>query len=461
MGAWKGAFGADCDRHYEGTSGQNQYLSKVIDALGGPVKSADDVGTGVEAYRAALADPRVPNASVAVASIGLPTNLRDLLDSPADKISPLTGKQLVAAKVKQIVFMDGGYNFGCTAGNIGPCGDARCDCWGAAQVTLEDMPASVSMVFSGAGADPDIYTGAGLQASHPPNSPCRKAYSEWCCNPNGKDGKSGRLSWDPIAVMIASLGVGSVYEKLTAYGTQVSADADGREHFFGGGTRNARTAFNGTSDPTGHISRAIDHFLNTPPGGTPSPSPPPGGAWQDLPGHNCWGDRGTGRSHGAKDLESPAAAPAPGSPMPLADCKSACEKLDGCTGVTVGAAGAGLVNCYRKGDLVPGQCDKGTQFDTYLKPGVGWAKLAGKNCWGDRGTGSSHGATDLENPASAAAPGSPMSLAQCESACEEMPGCSAVTVGDAGGGKVNCFRKADVVAQACDQGTMFDSYVML
>jgi hypothetical protein len=54
-----------------------------------------------------------------------------------------------------------------------------------------------------------------------------------------------------------------------------------------------------------------------------------------------------------------------------------------------------------------------------------------------------------------------MTLAHCKSACEEMPGCSAVTVGDAGGGKVNCFRKADVVAQACDQGTMFDSYVML
>ena len=114
-----------------------------------------------------------------------------------------------------------------------------------------------------------------------------------------------------------------------------------------------------------------------------------------------------------------------------------------------------------KGDLVPGRCNKGTQFDTYLKPGMGWAKLSGHNCWGDRGTGRSHGATDLENPASAAAPGSPMTLAECEAACSAMPGCSGITVQADGSGKVDCFRKADIVADSCDQGTNFDSYVMM
>lgn len=33
LGAWKGKYGSNCNQHYEGTSGQNQYLSKVRAAL--------------------------------------------------------------------------------------------------------------------------------------------------------------------------------------------------------------------------------------------------------------------------------------------------------------------------------------------------------------------------------------------------------------------------------------------
>ena len=40
LGAWKGQYGSDCNTHFAGTSGQNQYLSRVIDGMGGPVKSA-------------------------------------------------------------------------------------------------------------------------------------------------------------------------------------------------------------------------------------------------------------------------------------------------------------------------------------------------------------------------------------------------------------------------------------
>jgi len=63
--------------------------------------------------------------------------------------------------------------------------------------------------------------------------------------------------------MIAALDVGSVYEKETDYGTQVSADEAGRESFFGNGTKNARTEFNVSSaDAATEISAAIDHYLN-------------------------------------------------------------------------------------------------------------------------------------------------------------------------------------------------------
>lgn len=238
LGAWKGRYGKNCAKHYEGTLGQDQYLSTVIRKTGGPIKNASMVMTGTDAYRKALAS--APDGSVNVASIGMPTNLRDLLNTTADQYSPLSGFDLVAQKVGKVVFMDGGYNFGCAAGNIGPA----YDCEGGAMATLKNMPPGVRMVFSGKGSSPPIYTGKGMQKSHPPNSPCREAYKHWCCNPNGEDGTHGRLSWDPIAVMIAALDVGSVYEKETNYGTQVTADEAGREHFFGNGTKNAQTDFN-------------------------------------------------------------------------------------------------------------------------------------------------------------------------------------------------------------------------
>jgi hypothetical protein len=43
-----------------------------------------------------------------------------------------------------------------------------------------------------------------------------------------------------------------------------------------------------------------------------------------------------------------------------------------------------------------------------------WIKHSGANCYGDRDGHGAHGASDLENPPSSAAPGSPMTLAACE-----------------------------------------------
>jgi hypothetical protein len=256
LGAWKGQFGKNCEKHYDGTSGQDQYLATVIRKTGGPIKNASMVMSGTDAYRKELA--AAPDGSVNVASIGMPTNLRDLLNTTADEYSPLTGFDLISKKVGKIVFMDGGYNFGCAAGLIGPA----YDCEGSAQSALK-MPPNVRLVFSGKGSSPPIYTGKGMQKSHPANSPCREAYKHWCCNPNGEDGTHGRLSWDPITVMIAALDVGSVFEKEVNYGTRVTADEGGKEHFSPpNGTKNAQTDFADAATSPAKIAAVIDSYLN-------------------------------------------------------------------------------------------------------------------------------------------------------------------------------------------------------
>lgn len=59
----------------------------------------------VELYRRLLS--RAKAGSITIVSVGFSNNLADLLASPADKFSPLTGKELVAEKVDRLVVMAG------------------------------------------------------------------------------------------------------------------------------------------------------------------------------------------------------------------------------------------------------------------------------------------------------------------------------------------------------------------
>ncbi|MDR2956233.1 MAG: nucleoside hydrolase [Prevotella sp.] len=69
------------------------------------VKNFTDFPKSVPLYRKILAAQ--PDASVVIISVGFSTNLVQLLDTPADEYSPLTGKELVAKKVKLLSTMLG------------------------------------------------------------------------------------------------------------------------------------------------------------------------------------------------------------------------------------------------------------------------------------------------------------------------------------------------------------------
>lgn len=61
--------------------------------------------TSVELYRKVLSEQE--DNSVTLISVGFSTNIAKLLDSPADQYSPLTGRELVAQKVKILSVMAG------------------------------------------------------------------------------------------------------------------------------------------------------------------------------------------------------------------------------------------------------------------------------------------------------------------------------------------------------------------
>ena len=69
------------------------------------IKNYEQFPEAVNLYRQILA--KQPDSSVCIVSVGFSTNLAQLLDTPADQHSPLTGKELIARKVKLLSTMMG------------------------------------------------------------------------------------------------------------------------------------------------------------------------------------------------------------------------------------------------------------------------------------------------------------------------------------------------------------------
>ena len=126
--------------------------------------------------------------------------------------------------------------------------------------------------------------------------------------------------------------------------------------------------------------------------------------------------------------------------MSVAECQEKCITKTGCTGITINGNG----DCYRKSDIQLENCEKKTEFDTYIKSE--WTKAKGFNC----GTG--HGAFDLEHPEASSAGN--MSVAECQQLCKETSGCQGVTMK-----KSACFRRSYIELKNCEVDSEFETYV--
>jgi inosine-uridine nucleoside N-ribohydrolase len=81
------------------------YDGKVRAEFAKDFPTDDKLPAPLEIYRKALA--AAPDRSVTVVTVGPMENLRELLQSPPDAISPLSGAELVKRKVKKLVAMAG------------------------------------------------------------------------------------------------------------------------------------------------------------------------------------------------------------------------------------------------------------------------------------------------------------------------------------------------------------------
>ncbi|MFY9152247.1 MAG: nucleoside hydrolase [Prolixibacteraceae bacterium] len=170
-----------CPNHWNDSLVIN-YLPKV--------KTNKDYPFATDVYRKVLAAQA--DQSVVIVTVGFLSNLATLLKSAPDQYSSLSGKELVAKKVKKWVAMAGGFPEG-NEFNINQ--HAR-----ASEYVIANWPTPV--LFSGFEIGAKIMTGNKVATQGTKGSPVQWAY-EYCLS-NYENKKSvNRNSWDHTAVLCA------------------------------------------------------------------------------------------------------------------------------------------------------------------------------------------------------------------------------------------------------------------
>ena len=178
-----------------------------------------DLGAAPDAvavYRRVLAGR--PDGSVTIAAVGFLENLAELLASGPDELSPLTGRELVARKVRALYVMGGkerGRDFNLSGG---PAGDAA-----ATNAVLGRWPTPIA--FQGGRVCRGVRNGATLAGEH---NPVAEAYRLF----HGAPGRS-RPSWDLAVVLEAVRGRGVLFRhdptrRVVQDGKETRLEPDGR-----------------------------------------------------------------------------------------------------------------------------------------------------------------------------------------------------------------------------------------
>jgi len=228
-----------------------QWYHASVEAFGHDLMRSDQAPEAVALYRKILAAQ--PDHSVTIVVVGWLTNMAELLDSQPDQYSPLVGRELVEAKVKELVSMggrwpnspkvEGEYNF-------------RMD-GAAAHKVIRDWPGKI--VFTGLGRD--VMTGSRLVAEGPQSNPVRAYYVNFF-----KANKvSERSSWDLIAVLYAVRGTSDHF--TVESGGKCVGQEDGSNQWIVGPSSNH--AYLDCNVAPKELAATLENLLLTAPGVTP------------------------------------------------------------------------------------------------------------------------------------------------------------------------------------------------
>ncbi len=204
--------------------------------------------SAVSVFRQALAAQ--PDGSVVIVEAGYAGNLAALLSSPADASSALTGRNLVAKKVKRLTFMGGGYPSRSGENNLE--GDPA-----AAQAVASSWPTPI--IWDGYEVGDEIHTGNTISKTHPTSSPVRVAYEAFV-GPN-----NWIYSYDLVA---AFNGIRADDPSLSSVGpgTNTISSSGANSFTTGAGQQQYLKLVN-----TSALTSSIEQLITTLPGSTPPP----------------------------------------------------------------------------------------------------------------------------------------------------------------------------------------------
>jgi hypothetical protein len=209
----------------------------------------DQLPTALEIYRKALA--AAPDHSITIVTVGMLENLPELLQSPADASSPLTGMELVKRKVRNLVSMAG--QFPASGVDGGECNMSAGSHDGfPAQYVAENWPTPI--LYSGFEIGAPIVTGIPLNNA-PDNNPVRMAYQLYA---QGK----GRNSWDPTAVL-AAVRDPHLYWDIKADGYNWVSPIGTNKWF---PTPHRGHSYLVTKMPPAQLGDVLNHLMTLPPG---------------------------------------------------------------------------------------------------------------------------------------------------------------------------------------------------
>jgi hypothetical protein len=224
------------------------FLETLVAEYESDIKDKTQARGAVSLYRETLAAQ--PDASVTVVTVGFLENLAALLRSPADRHSPLSGRELVARKVERLVVMGGRYppdpelkDFNLSDG---PYRDGRTAGW-----VIESWPTEI--IFSGSEIGDGILTGSRLAESLPAN-PVARAYELF----PGTNSRGERSSWDLTAVLYAVRPDAGLWRLRSDKHLVVSADGS---HAWRPGAVSPRRAFLVEKVPPERIKNLLDALL--------------------------------------------------------------------------------------------------------------------------------------------------------------------------------------------------------
>lgn len=187
---------------------ESKYSRAVAERFPNDLKSGANAPDATEVYRRVLSQQK--DGSVVICAVGPLNNVARLLDSRPDRFSNLSGRDLVAKKVKQLVVMGGRYP-------EGKEWNFEQDPKAVARIA-ESWPTPI--LASGFEIGAEVKTGARLQSETPVENPVRLAYERYIGA--GKD----RESWDQTALLAAVRGPGSLWTLSQPVQLQVNP-ADG------------------------------------------------------------------------------------------------------------------------------------------------------------------------------------------------------------------------------------------